>query len=664
VVEVDVIARDRDGRFASDLRAEDFELLEDGTPRELSTLYRVVGAGEASSGSAGSSADAAPQPPPQQADRIIVFFFDQAHTQPGGFERARQAALAFLPANFRQGDVGGVLAGGRMLNDRLTSSREELQAALQSLQPAPDGAELHRALRTWPRFTTLDEAWRVARSDRGSNPGPTALDDVAVRACREQAGSCSGPGGRAMVESEVRGKAEQIVSQARVLARQTLETLSTLASGLARLPGRKTVIMLTDGFFVEESWADLRRVLGLAARASVRIYAVDTRGLDRGSASSDIIGASAPSQPELAASALSDADGANSLAVDSGGLAIRNQNDLRTAFEEIDRDTSSYYILGFRTTTPPDGKYHAIQVRVKRNGITARARRGYVASPSANATLKPNPSPDQSPSSSSNTSASPSPGATNLQPRPGLDSSKSLRDVPAAGAAVRARPRVDEGVASLEAAGASATGVLPQTSKATVDGWKAYQRGDVKSARDILRPAAADSAMPQWARYVLGWAEYATAGYVESTGQWERVRAAVPEFEGVYFDLADGYLQQKEFGKAIAVLREAQKRWPKDVEVYNAIGVLQAGRGALNDAIKTFEEAVSVGPSDATACYNLAKSLELRYVQAERLRKASQSAPSRLVDRERALEYYRRTVELGGPNVDAAKEGLRRLDVR
>lgn len=193
-------------------------------------------------------------------------------------------------------------------------------------------------------------------------------------------------------------------------------------------------------------------------------------------------------------------------------------------------------------------------------------------------------------------------------------------------------------------------------------GWEAYQRGDVKAAREALRPAAANPAAPPWTRYVLGWSEYASSDFPAATAAWEQVRQAVPEFEAVYFDLADGYLQQKEFGKTLAALRQAQKRWPKDVEVYNAIGVVQAGRGALNEAIKTFEGAVALAPNDATACYNLAKSLELRYVQMQRLRKVSaQNLPAATLDRDRAVEYYRRTVQLGGPNAEAAKEGLRRL---
>ena len=139
------------------------------------------------------------------------------------------------------------------------------------------------------------------------------------------------------------------------------------------------------------------------------------------------------------------------------------------------------------------------------------------------------------------------------------------------------------------------------------------------------------------------------------------MRSAAPEFETVYFDLADSYLQQREYGRALDALRAAERRWPKDVEVYNAIGVVQTGRGALNDAIKTFEKAVSVNPDDATACYNLARTSELRFIQSQRIRAASRSMPASQEDKDRAIEYYRRTVVLGKQFVEEARLGLRRL---
>ena len=69
---------------------------------------------------------------------------------------------------------------------------------------------------------------------------------------------------------------------------RTLATLEALAGGLARVPGRKTIVMLSEGFYVEEALPGLQQIVATAARANVRIYAIDARGLDRTPEGSDL----------------------------------------------------------------------------------------------------------------------------------------------------------------------------------------------------------------------------------------------------------------------------------------------------------------------------------------------------------------------------------------
>jgi tetratricopeptide (TPR) repeat protein len=200
--------------------------------------------------------------------------------------------------------------------------------------------------------------------------------------------------------------------------------------------------------------------------------------------------------------------------------------------------------------------------------------------------------------------------------------------------------------------------------KQASDGWAAYERGDVEKARALLTDVAAQPAAPAWTQYVLGWAQLALGEIAPAAANWEKVRGAVPVFEPVYFDLADAYQRQGDFSRAITVLREAEARWPKDVEVYSAIGVIQLARGAVDDALVTFTKGVAVNEKDANVCYNLAKTYEVRYVRSERLRKVGPGAvspASALEDRTHAITYYQRVLALGGPLVEAAKEGLKRL---
>ena len=68
------------------------------------------------------------------------------------------------------------------------------------------------------------------------------------------------------------------------------------------------------------------------------------------------------------------------LAVETGGQAFNNTNNLKPAFERVDSDLHNYYMLGYTpVNTAFDGKFRTIQVKVKRSGLTIAARKGYFA---------------------------------------------------------------------------------------------------------------------------------------------------------------------------------------------------------------------------------------------------------------------------------------------
>lgn len=642
LVEVDAIVKDRSGRFVADLGPADFEVLEDGKPQPIERFYMVRGTdvtpvpGSAAPVAAASAPDQAALP---RVQRVFVLVFDLEHVSAGGVDRARKAALGFLEANFRTGDVGGIVSAGSMVNGRLTSDVKELASAVGGVKPTGEDRSLQLETREWPRILNTLEAYQVDRGDR------EALSRAMTRACADDPDACK----RISIDQAVLEKARRVLNEARAGSLRSMRTLAALSNGLARVPGRKTVVLLSDGFFAEGEWGFLKQVTDLAARSSTRFYALDTRGLNRGSASSEILDAG----PRAAVNPAGDvpaqdfvADAPNGLAVDTGGLAIRNENDFGRALNEIADDTSNYYVLAFRPATL-DGKFRPISVRVKREGMSVRARKGYVAEarPPAPVAVAPTPAP--------------------LEARP--VPAPLVVEAPGSVPSVRLRSDVSDQVKALEGEGRQPTDAFPaDLARRARAGLDAYQRGDVTAAKEGLTPAAEHPHAPPSVRYVLGWSQYALGDHAAAVEQWETVRSSTPAFEPVYLDLADGYVQQREYGRAVAVLREAVKRWPQDVEVYNALGVVQAVRGAADDAIATFEQAVAVSPGDETANYNLAKTLELRFVRRQRERGTSSSlnAASVAMDGERALEHYRRVASLKGPLAERAEEGIARLTKR
>jgi VWFA-related protein len=72
-------------------------------------------------------------------------------------------------------------------------------------------------------------------------------------------------------------------------------------------------------------------------------------------------------------------DSLMSLAYDTGGRPFMNTNRPALQLPQMVRDSSAYYLLGYRSPAPTDGKFHRIKVRLKEEGYEVRARSGYFA---------------------------------------------------------------------------------------------------------------------------------------------------------------------------------------------------------------------------------------------------------------------------------------------
>ena len=344
LVEVEVITRDKSGIFVSDLALDDFELREDGKPYPVQQAYlRVAGPkgwDEALRGSTTASRTArASAPPHAAAGRIFVVVFDDAHLSPGGFKRTQAAALALFQSQLRDGDVGGVVANGRMANGRLTSDRAELIKAVKDAKPNAKVLSTQMDERLWPRLSEV-EAIRIFVND-----DKEMMDMATRRGCEEQKGACEGPAGDDPVRSMLHGKASQFSANVRVEATRTLAMLQSVLTGLGRLEGPKNVLLMSEGFVSEETWPEVQDAVGGAARANTRIYALDARGLGRGLASVESV---APTEGISRMFEQMDmgADSINSLAVDTGGFVVRNANQFDKAIAQIADDAGNYYVLG------------------------------------------------------------------------------------------------------------------------------------------------------------------------------------------------------------------------------------------------------------------------------------------------------------------------------
>lgn len=373
LVEVDIIARDGGGRFVSGLTADDFEVLEEGKPQAIEHFYLVT---ENPTTSAEPRADVVmPRSPDRTDRRIFVLFFDSQHLSSGSLLRLKQAATTFVTDNIRRTDLAGVFVNGALVHNHLTSDRDELLESISSVTPAFETTDAQaRLLLDYPR---IDSFFDAARIDGGDN---SYLQEVALKQCGQTSRQCELEGGREYVEDALQRKAHRFIEDSRRTARTTVDSLTYVTKNLAPLEGRKTLVFLSEGFYVNDLRGTLPILAGQASRAGVTIYSLDARG----SRASSGVTAGDVTLIDSGLSGFGDTsdEGLDILSGETGGITFRRSDDFGRVLTELASDTSTYYVLAYAPeNTTLDGKFRRITLKVKWEGLSVRARRGYVASP-------------------------------------------------------------------------------------------------------------------------------------------------------------------------------------------------------------------------------------------------------------------------------------------
>ena len=385
LVTVDAVVEDRAGQPVLGLSAADFTIKEDGVPREIVAFEAVQ---RPLALPAGGEPPA--QGPPRTSSnldaaarivRSFVLVFDERHLDSSEAESGRKALLRFLERDTGAGD-GVTLVGtqtGVAWTSRLPEGRDALVQVLKRLQGRRVGEVTRDAMSDY-------EAMRI---DRDSDPIVT--DRVARRFVatgelhREVTlrGESPSPPDLEAERSLVRVRASQVYGKAAADNDATLVVIERSLLGLGAVRGRKSLVLVSAGFVHDSRLSGFQRVLIAARRANVALYFLDARGL---SAAPSALRADVevPSDVNDLSATLDEArnasEGSESLAADTGGFSVRNDNDLLGGLERIGREAANYYLLGFKPVeTRADGRFHKIEVKLAQAGARVRARRGYYA---------------------------------------------------------------------------------------------------------------------------------------------------------------------------------------------------------------------------------------------------------------------------------------------
>jgi len=183
-------------------------------------------------------------------------------------------------------------------------------------------------------------------------------------------------------ESWIRVRAAEIDAQRRARAQLTLSTVRRGIEALTDVHGRKSLILVSQGF-LDDSSADLRQVATIAREANAAIYFVDIGGPDALRGWRSVAEAEVANDPRAWTTMryeerVLESAGAQFLVDETGGFSVRNAKDLGAAAEPIAAESRTFYLLGFH---PPSGKppgvWRKLRVAVDRKDVTTRARPGY-----------------------------------------------------------------------------------------------------------------------------------------------------------------------------------------------------------------------------------------------------------------------------------------------
>jgi VWFA-related protein len=360
LVLVNVTARDKDGNLVRDLKLDDFTILEDNKPQHTLTFdienTDAVPPTEVPQPSLLNVPATAPpktdvpQPPtpgtPAFKDRrLIILFFDLTSMQPDEIERSATAALAYVDKQMAPADLVAVISLGTSLtvNQDFSSDREQLKKTLQAFN-STSGAGFDSGSTgttegtadTGQAFTVDDTEYNIFNTDR------------------------------------------------------RLEALRSIAAKLAKVEQKKSLIYFSSGMerTGTENQAELRAAINASVRANLSIYPLDIRGLQAMVPGGEAQSASLRGTAAYSGRATLNQYDSNfstqetlvTLAGDTGGRAFLDSNDFGRVFRGVQDDTSTYYLLGYRSNNAArDGRFRRITVRVNRPGLKLEFRRGYYA---------------------------------------------------------------------------------------------------------------------------------------------------------------------------------------------------------------------------------------------------------------------------------------------
>jgi VWFA-related protein len=354
VTSLDISVVDDHGKPIAGLTPNDFSVRVDGNQRRVVTAEWVPLAAPAD--------DTPPPPPPPDGystnesatgGRLIVIAVDQPNIRFGGAMAIQRATQGFVDRLAPSDRIAVAGFGIGAPSTPFTSDRERIKQALSRMVGQK---QIGRSIDVGHNIA-LVEAQAIEKGDRA------ILEQVQNRECLTAGNS---PGAQEMCRNQVEIEARSYAFDVGRDADSTLQTLRDLFVGLRTIDAPKTLILISEGFVLNDE-ALILELGSLAAEARTSLYALKLEN-----ELFEITDSRMPINPFADRQARS--EGLELLAGAARGTLFTVAGTAQTLFERIESEISGYYLLGVESDPKDkDARTHNVRIDVQRKGaISAR----------------------------------------------------------------------------------------------------------------------------------------------------------------------------------------------------------------------------------------------------------------------------------------------------
>ena len=401
LVQLDVVVTDKKGNQITDLSPEDFEIYVNGKKQDISNFSYIFSKTEESEDTKETKLTKAEKkklkysvpPPPsklklEKVRRTYALVVDDLGLSFPSVPYVKDTLKKFIREQMQEGDLVAIVRTGSGIGalQSFTTDKDQLLAAVNKIRWNPQGrggAEYFS-----PIQKTLKE--EIAATSKSGDTVEGAESDTEFE----------------NANAEFRNENFSI---------GTLGGVSYVIRGMRELPGRKAVMLFTEGFSLvannqpTQVFDAMRRIADLANRSSVVIYTLDPRGLQvpgMANAGDDITNVfvggagNAEAARSLRESGFLDSQQSlRFLAYETGGLPFVNNNNLQKGLKKAIEDQSGYYLIGYEpdegTFDPKKAKFNKVKINVNREGLKVRYRSGFFGIPDSKIAPIENKTPGQ-----------------------------------------------------------------------------------------------------------------------------------------------------------------------------------------------------------------------------------------------------------------------------